>query len=116
MDYLSDISRLDKESDMFRYPFGSNFKTLFEKQTHISLVATHDNMNRAYQIIEDLFNTGCLSEKTYMACQPKLIVEGGYYYQQSVVGYKYSKYSFYPYFSSYSKVGAFLRDVIIKTC
>ena len=114
MDYLSDISRLDKESDMFRYPFGSNFKTLFEKQTHISLVATHDNMNRAYQIIEDLFNTGCLSEKTYMACQPKLIVEGGYYYQQSVVGYKYSKYSFYPYFSSYSKVGAFLRDVIVK--
>ena len=48
MAYLSDISRLDEESDMFRYPFGSKFKTLFKKQTHISLVATHNNMNVSY--------------------------------------------------------------------
>lgn len=28
-DYLSDISQIDRESDMFRYPFGRNFKALF---------------------------------------------------------------------------------------
>ena len=32
--YLADISRIDKESDMFRYPFGNNLNVLFDKQTH----------------------------------------------------------------------------------
>lgn len=72
MAYLSDISRLDEESDMFRYPFGSKFKTLFKKQTHISLVATHNNMNKAYKIIKELFDTGNLSEQTYESSLPQL--------------------------------------------
>lgn len=46
--YLADISRIDKESDMFRYPFGNNLNVLFDKQTHISLAATHDNMNTEF--------------------------------------------------------------------
>lgn len=40
MSYLSDISRLDEESDMFRYPFGSKFKTLFKKQTNVRFPST----------------------------------------------------------------------------
>ena len=111
--YLTDISRVDRESDMFRYPFGNNLKVLFEKQTHISLVATHDNMNKAYEILKGLYNRGTFSDDIYEADLPQLIIEGGYYYQQSVVGYKYSKYSFYPYYSSYEEVAKFLRDVII---
>ena len=114
MAYLSDISRLDEESDMFRYPFGSKFKTLFKKQTCISLTATHDNMNKAYKIIKALFDTGKLSEQAYESFSPQLIVEGGCYYQQSVVGYKYSNHSFYPYFSSYHEVGNFLKDIIME--
>ena len=113
LDYLADISRIDKESDMFRYPFGSNFKALFEKQTHISLVATHDNMNKAYMVIKEIYDVGAFSTKDYEAYSPQLIIEGGHYYQQSVVGYKYSRNSFYPYFSSYSEVGNFLKDKII---
>ena len=35
--------RIDKESDMFRYLLCSNLNVLFDKQTHISLAATHDN-------------------------------------------------------------------------
>lgn len=114
MSYLSDISRLDEESDMFRYPFGSKFKTLFKKQTNISLVATHNNMNKAYKIIKELFDTGNLSEQTYESSLPQLIIEGGEYYLQSVVGYKYSNHSFYPYFSSYNEVGNFLKDIIVE--
>lgn len=113
MDYLADISHIDKESDMFRYPFGSNFKALFDKQTHISLVATHDNMNKAYTIIKEIYDTGAFPTQDYEAYSPQLIIEGGHYYQQSVVGYKYSRNSFYPYFSSYSEVGNFLKDKII---
>ncbi|WP_338546576.1 hypothetical protein V1225_12005 [Emergencia sp. JLR.KK010] len=118
MDYLSDISRIDKESDMFRYPFGSNFKALFDKQTHISLVATHDNMNKAYTVIKETYDTGAFPTQDYESYSPQLIIEGGHYYQQSVVGYKYSRNSFYPYFSSYSEVGNFLKDKIImqKKC
>lgn len=113
MDYLSDISRLDSESDMFRYPFGNRFKLLFEKQTSISLIATHDNMNKAYSIIKGIFDEGVISEQVYNAYSPQLIIDGGYYYQQSVVGYKYSKHSFYPYFASYVEVGNFLKSIII---
>ena len=113
LDYLADISRIDKESDMFRYPFGSNFKALFEKQTHISLAATHDNMNKAYMVIKEIYDVGAFSTQNYEAYSPRLIIEGGHYYQQSVVGYKYSRNSFYPYFSSYSEVGNFLKDKII---
>lgn len=112
-EFLSDISQIDKESDMFRYPFGNNCKVLFEKQTHISLIATHVNMNKAYNIIKEIYETGDVSEKEYDAYPPQLIIEGGDYYQQSVVGYKYSKQAFYPYYSSYEEVGCFLKSEII---
>ena len=113
--YLSDISSIDRESDMFRYPFGSNFNVLFNKQTNISLVATHDNMNKAFAIVAELFLRGNFSEQVYKADKPRLIIEGGNYYQQSVVGYKYSEYSFYPYFSAYKEVADFLKKAIIDS-
>lgn len=112
MDYLSDISRIDRESDMFRYPFGNNLKVLFESQANISLVATHDNMNKAYNIIKEIYDMGAFSEQIYEGYEPQLIIEGGNYYQQSVVGYKYSRHAFYPYYSSYEEVGKFLKEVI----
>ena len=34
--FLTDISRIDRESDMFRYPFGNNMQTLFMCQKSIS--------------------------------------------------------------------------------
>lgn len=112
--YLEDISRIDKESDMFRYPFGNNLNVLFDKQTHISLVATHGNMNKAYDILRDMYKTGFFTEEEYEAYSPQLIIEGGNYYQQSVVGYKYAQHSFYPYYSSYEEVGNFLREEILN--
>lgn len=112
--FFSDISRIDKESDMFRYPFGSNMQTLFEDQTRISLVATHDNMNKAYNILKDIFETGNVPDKKYEASSPQLIIEGGHYYQQSVVGYTYHNQAFYPFYSSYEEVGAFLKNRIVN--
>lgn len=66
MNYLSDISRIDKESDMFRYPFGNNLKILFDRQTNISLVVTHDNMNKAFGIIKGIYDTGDILEHGYL--------------------------------------------------
>lgn len=114
MDFLSDISCIDRASDMFRYPFGNNFKALFNRQTHISLQSTHDNMNKAYTVIKAIYATGVFPIENYEADVPQLIIEGGDYYQQSVVGYKYSQNSFYPYFSSYTEVGDFLNGKTIE--
>lgn len=77
------------------YKYGCSFydaaeqviKTLFKKQTYISLVATHNNMNKAHKIIKELFDTGNLSEQTYESSLPQLIIEGREYYLQSVVAF-----------------------------
>lgn len=114
MAFLSDISHIDRESDMFRYPFGSNLNVLFKRQTYISLLATHKNMDKAYKILKDIYDTGTFTDQNYKAYSPQLIIEGGYYYQQSVVGYKFAERSFYPYYSSYERVGRFLKDLIIN--
>lgn len=99
---------------MFRYPFGNNLNVLFEKQTHISLLATHENMNRAYNLLKDLYDIGAFSTKhNYEIYAPQLIIEGGHYYQQSVVGYRYNQHSFYPYYSSYEEIGNFLKAAIM---
>ena len=31
-EFLADISCIDRESDMFRYPFGNNLKVLFDSK------------------------------------------------------------------------------------
>jgi len=114
LNYFSDISRIDRDSDMFRYPFGNNLRVVFDKQTHISLLVTHENMNKAYNILRDIYNLGAFGEQKYESYKPQLIIEGGHYYQQSVVGYKYNERSFYPYYSSYEEVGNFLKGVILE--
>ena len=115
-EFLSDIAFIDNASDMFRYPFGNNLKVLFDKQTHISLVATYYNMDKAFEIINGIYLTGLITEHTIKGCEPKLIIEGGHYFQQSVVGYKYHERAFYPYFSAYSEAGNFLKEKIISDC
>ena len=112
--YFEDISRVDKESDMFRYPFGSSLQKLFEKQTHISLVATHENMNAAYAVLKEILEDGVSTGEHIATYEPKLFVEGGYYCQQSVVGPGYTYGVFHPYFTSYEEVGKFFEELILK--
>lgn len=114
MNYLDDISKIDEGSDAFRYPFNQKHKAVFERQTHISLIETHKNMTKAYKLLESLFMTGTFIKEDGKPSLPKLIIEGGCYYQQSVVCYKYSQFSFYPYFESYTGVGEFLKNIIIN--
>lgn len=114
--FLNDISRIDRESDMFRYPFGNNLRVLFEEQTHISLVATFYNFGRAFDILRQFYDTKQITNEKYEEeYDPKLIVEGGHYYQTSVVGYKYHTRSFHPYYTSYEECAKYLTDYIKKT-
>lgn len=111
--FLKNISNIDKESDMFRYPFDMNKNVLFSNQTHISLLATKKNFCSAFKNICSIYYTGKILNENINTV-PKMIAEGGSYYQQSVVGYKHRQKSFYPYYTSYIEVGNFLKDCIIK--
>ena len=113
--FLEDISNIDRESDMFRYPFSNNMSVLFEKQTHIALDATYYNMYRAFDILSEYYNNGKFNEKEYeYKYEPKLFIEGNNYYMESVVGYKYGQRSFYPYYSSYQECGDYLSELVTK--
>ena len=113
--FLHDISRIDRESDMFRYPFGSNLRVLFQDQTQISLPATYYNMSRAFHALEGFYQTQQFTKGDYPEYEPKLIVEGGEYYQSSVVGYKYHSRSFHPYYTSYEECAKYLTAYIKRT-
>lgn len=115
--YLQDISNIDKSSDMFRYPFGNDLHIIFEHQTHIDLIANYYNFNRAFDILYVFYSEGKFPTDKYkkeICYEPKLIVEGGSYYGQSVVGYKYNERTFYPYYTSYEECGKFLRDYMLN--
>jgi hypothetical protein len=114
-DFLHDISKIDRESDMFRYPFGSNLRVLFQDQTQISLPATYYNMSRAFHALEGFYQTQQFTKGDYPEYEPKLIVEGGEYYQSSVVGYKYHTRSFHPYYTSYEECAKYLTAYIKRT-
>jgi len=115
--FLEDISSIDRSSDMFRYPFGNNLSVVFGEQTYIDLRANFYNFNRSFEMLSEFFNTNKFSCKKYneeKSYEPKLIIDGGSYYEQSVVGYKYHLYSYYPYFTSYIECGNFLLELVDK--
>jgi len=116
-DFLEDISKIDKESDMFRYPFNHKMQTLFNRQTHVYLPATYYNMNRAFDLLKGFYKNASFNNKKcepHEVYEPKLIVEGGAYYFQSVVGYKFGEGSYFPYATSYLECGNFLKNVIME--
>jgi len=116
--FLADITRLDKDSDMFRYPFGNKMQVLFERQTHVYLPAAYYNMNRAFELLDEFYKKDIICDKKYppeVIYEPKLIIEGGIYNFQSVVGYKYSEGKYFPYNTSYQECGEFLDKTIKET-
>ncbi|MDR4291366.1 hypothetical protein FOS04_15765 [Bacillus cereus] len=61
----------------------------FNKQTHINLIALYENMNTAYSILTHALNNVMLEIGT-INNESKLIIEGGEYCVQIVVGCKYN--------------------------
>lgn len=118
--YLHDISNKDRESDSFRYPFhicqnSSSGKELhivrvFEEQKQIDLVEFVNKFEASIEILE-LWYDGDIDQATmWKEFIPQFIEEGGGYYGQSIVGYKYQGQDFYPYVSSYVEAAGFLRN------
>lgn len=120
--YFTDISVMDKESDSFRYPFhiyweedewglGGQFKIkrVFEKQTHIDLVKFANKFEAAFEIIDKWYVQDENEAEEWKKLHPMFIEEGGYYYDQSVVGYGYQRVDFYPYTKAYHETANYLK-------
>jgi hypothetical protein len=67
-------------------------------------------------MLDNFYKTDSFSSKQYdKEYDAKLIVEGGSYYTQSVVGYYRNKSGDYtPYYDSYDKSGDYLNKVIVE--
>lgn len=127
--YLDDINVIDKESDSFRYPFGISvekkvimfkktkeysIKSVFDKQTNINLVAFANKMEIAFEVINSIYNNNFGLSSHYKKYKPKFLEEGGSYYGQCVVGYKYSSEKFYPYVKAYTESAGYFHKKICE--
>ncbi len=120
--YFADLSQKDRESDSFRYPFHIVWETgnwegegkfvikkIFDEQTHIDLARFANKFEAAYEIIKKWYMEDINSAIEWTELDPVFIETGGYYYTQSVVGYKYSRAEFYPYTKAYLETANYLK-------
>lgn len=120
--YFDNLSKFDRESDSFRYPFHIVWemdewewegkfviKSIFNDQTHIDLVKFANKFEAAYEIIKRWYLRETDEAVEWKELEPIFIERGGYYYAQSVVGYKYSRVDFYPYTKAYLETANYLK-------
>ncbi|RAV02688.1 hypothetical protein [Paenibacillus sp. YN15] len=123
---FADMSEIDQESDSFRYPFGIigyktdpfsdkkfKIKSVFEKQTHLDLVAFANKMEISFNILSCFYSESPLTSHSYNEYKPILFEGGGSYYSQSVVGYSYNKNKFYPYVRAYTESATYIYEYMM---
>lgn len=116
-DYFDSLSIIDKESDSFRYPFHIAWtengkvalKEIFDRQINIDLPKFAIKFEASYEIIEKWYKQNCEKAVAWESLKPIFLEEGGNYYTQSVVGYQYNRYSFFPYTKAYLETANFLK-------
>lgn len=119
LEILRDVNTIDKESDCFRYPFriikkGKKYdiKAFFDEQTHIDLYKFANKMEIIFLILERYYLKLGNREKEFEEFKPVFLEEGGEYYSQSVVGYRYSG-GFYGSIKAYKDFSEFIYKKII---
>ncbi|ARK29702.1 hypothetical protein [Halalkalibacter krulwichiae] len=113
-EYLTDISELDEQSDMFRYPFNFKMARFFKVQTHINLRALGTNMNSAYKMLTGmLYQVKEGKQDELIVYKPKFLIEDGSYYDQGVIWKGFSN-DFYPYIEGYMEGANYLCKMIME--
>lgn len=111
-DFLTDISKCDEQSDMFRYPFSIKMKAFFQEQTHINLVALGTNMNTAYTMLNIISDKSEeVDHRDLIKFKPNFLISNGSYHEQGVV-WKNFNTNFYPYIQGYMEGGKYLYEII----
>ena len=90
-----------------------NFIPLLDEQTKKYRI--DKTASNKFHVLEGFYQTQQFTKGDYPEYEPKLIVEGGEYYQSSVVGYKYHTRSFHPYYTSYEECAKYLTAYIKRT-
>lgn len=119
--YFDSLSKMDRESDSFRYPFhivveddffesSYSIKRVFENQTHIDLVKFANKFEACFEILDLWYHKDVTEAQEWKQLSPVFIERGGEYYGQSVVGYSFRREDFYPYTHAYTEAAGYLRD------
>lgn len=121
-EFFQDINKIDKESDLFRYPYKISYYNIFDdpyfispffnKQTHLNFIEFVNKMEAAYELLSSLYFESNDNSYSYKNYKPIFLEEGGSYYEQSVIGYKYKFKKFHPYIISYSECAELLYKKI----
>lgn len=121
-EYFCNISKYDKKSDSFRYPFhvyksDELFETgeyciqrIFDKCIHIDLVKFANKFEAAYEILNMWYIKDSDKAKKWKGVSNVFIEKNGAYYSQSVIGYSYTKQDFDPYIHAYMESAGYLRN------
>lgn len=92
-----------------------SIKPVFDKQTHIDLLAFANKMEVAFELLNLIYKNNFGLSTYYNNYKPIFLEEGGsFYYSQSVVGYKYSSEKFYPYVKAYTESAEYLYKRICE--
>lgn len=122
-EYFADASKMDRESDSFRYPFHIkrtpadifsdpvfSIERIFEEQTHIDLVLFANKFEAAYEILDLWYANNPEVATEWKVLKPIFIENGGCYWGQAVVGYSYRRQDFYPYVNAYAETAGYIRE------
>lgn len=119
--FFCDIDAIDKKSDSFRYPFHIvwdddgwgdklySISLVFSKQTHLNLTAFANKFEAAFEILNKWYTQDLSPAVEWKEVNTILFEEGGSYYEQAVVGYKFSRQPYYAYVEGYLEAAGFLR-------
>lgn len=110
--YLNNISEIDAESDMFRYPFNNKMERFFDGPREYDYIAIYENAERARQILIALNKERLQDYTNKYNHAPCLLIEGGDLSLQAVVEYDFSNQHFYPYIRAYTESANHLLTLI----
>lgn len=130
---LFNVSKIDRASDSFRYPFRITkdiflnkyeFEYVFKERKDICLIKLINKFEIAFALIEELyklndFNSGGSTDNfnsaIYKDYSAEFLEEGGHYYAKSVIGYEYNKSEIYLYVHAYRKSADYLYKKALDT-
>jgi hypothetical protein len=67
-----------------------------------------ENLNSAYEILDDFWQNDALVTEKPIKNPAKLLILGGDYFYQSVIGWKFSRRDYYPYIKGYEETANLL--------
>ena len=84
----------------------------FKDQKHYNYIKISENIERARNTMLSFLSTSFEDYTSEYDHMPFLLIAGGNYYQQAVIGYSYSHGDFYPYIKAYTECANYLLQLM----